>query len=273
MTTMNPALDLRNLDVDLPARPLTLVELLALLNRADSTIGDIAALVEADMALASAVVRTVNSAMFGLLRRVETVGEAVRYLGTREVAAITFEIALRAAFVPTPAMEAIWTRSSQAGLLMGRSAMALGLDPLQAHTAGLFARSGQAVLLVKLKTPYAELLQAHGHDRLQLAEAEQQQYGVTHAAYGSALCAAWGLAGDVVRYVRDHAHPAELAAAPGSPARRLLTLGLIVDDLLSGRTLPEAVATHTPGSGCTGDTLEGALARPWERLLTALAPA
>ena len=91
---------LRRLDADLPACPRTLVQMLALLEREDAPLGEMAELIESDLALAAAVVRTVNSAMFGLLRRVETVGEAVRYLGTREVAAITYETALRAAFAP-----------------------------------------------------------------------------------------------------------------------------------------------------------------------------
>jgi HD-like signal output (HDOD) protein len=267
---MTLARDLRNLDADLPARPRTLVRLLALLHDENSSLYDIADLIEADMALASAVVRTVNSAMFGLLRRVETVGEAVRYLGMREVAAITFETALRNAFPPTPLLEAIWLRASQSGLLMGRSAAALGLDPLQAHTAGLFECSGQAVLLVKAKELYAPLLQAHTGDRAALHAAEQQTLGITHSAYGSALCAAWGLAAEVVHYVRDLPHPVAAWPQPGTPARRLMTLGLTTHSLLDGTEMTEAVALQAPGSGCSTAELLAAVQPPWQRLQNAL---
>ena len=146
--------DLRTLAVDLPACPRVLLEMMTLLRDDATPLSAIASLIEGDMALAAAVVRTVNSAMFGLLRRVETVGEAVRYLGTREVAAITLETALRASFPPTPRMRRLWQDASRAGLLMGRSAHALAIDPLHAHTAGLFARGGQAVLLARLGSRY-----------------------------------------------------------------------------------------------------------------------
>ena len=149
--------ELRLLDADLPACPRTLLDMLVLLNDENAPVSAMATVIERDMALASAVVRTVNSAMYGLLRRVETVNEAVRYIGTREVAAITFATALRAAFPATPQLEALWDFAARCGSLMGRSATGLGLDPWRAHTAGLFARCGQAVLMAKYPAAYPAL--------------------------------------------------------------------------------------------------------------------
>lgn len=265
--------ELRNLDVDLPACPRVLVELLALLQDGEVPLSAIAQRIESDMALASAVVRTVNSAMFGLLRRVQTVGEAVRYLGTDEVVAITYEIALRAAFPPTPALDAVWSHASRAGLLMGRSAQALGLDALQAHTAGLFARCGQAVLLVKVAQPYAALLAAAKGDRQSLVQAEQKTFGINHAALGSALCAAWGLAPDVVKYVREHVRPPAQWAELATPVRRLLGLGAVVEALLADADTSLSVAAVAAdvalASGCVAADLVGAVRPAWQRLQAA----
>jgi HD-like signal output (HDOD) protein len=262
---------LRRLEVELPACPRTLMEMMTLLGREDTSVSALAEVIEADMALAAAVVRTVNSAMFGLLRRVETVGEAVRYLGTREVAAITFETALRAAFTPTPAMDAVWLHASRAGLLMGRSARALGLDGLEAHTAGLFARSGQAVLLAHEPVRYQALLAGLGHDRDALVAAEVEAFGVSHAGYGSALCAAWGLAADVVHYVHDQVTPPAQWAGHERPLRRLLALGAVVDALLREDDLEVSAGQLAPAAGCTTDDLVSALKAPWSRLQEALA--
>lgn len=262
---------LRQLDVHLPACPRTLVQMLALLEREDAPLGEMAELIESDLALAAAVVRTVNSAMFGLLRRVESVGEAVRYLGTREVAAITYETALRAAFAPSPEMDALWQQASRRGLLMGRSARALGLDPLHAHTAGLFATSGQAVLLAHAPQTYGALLAGLAHDRSALVAAEVEAFGVSHAAYGSALCAAWGLAGDVVHFVRERVHPIEAWAGLDSRLRRLLSLGAVVDGLLQEEALDVIAEQMATAGGCPPDELIGAVRPPWTRLQTALA--
>jgi HD-like signal output (HDOD) protein len=286
--------EFRRLDVQLPACPRVLTELVALLDDEAATVQAQARCIEADMSLASAVVRTVNGAMFGLLRRVQTVGEAVRYLGTREVAAITYQTALRAAFPPTPALDALWQRAADTGLLMGRAAPALQIDPFQAHTAGLFALAGQAALLAAASRDYEAMLRANPHGGANLLAAEWQRYGVHHAALGSALCAAWGLATDVVKFVRERAKDPTGWAALDAPLRRLLGLGAAVDAWLdprgSGPNLPgpnlpgpnEPDASH-PHVGSDGSDRRAATfdpASPWvigsgcraEDLFAAIAP-
>ena len=235
---------LRALDIDLPACPQILVKLSLLMHDEDANLQSIGALIEGDMALASAVVRSVNSAMFGLLRRVDSVSEAVRYLGTREVSALTFEIGLRGAFAPSPMLTALWDRAGKRGLVMGRSAATLDLDPWLAHTAGLFAESGQAALVAHDAEGYGEMAQAQP-DALERLDAEAASYGVHHAALGAALCHAWGLSGDIAASVR--LRPLALRglrdAATGDTGpwlteplsvQRLLALGAAVDTALAG---------------------------------------
>jgi HD-like signal output (HDOD) protein len=258
--------DMRSLELDLPACPRALVQLSLLLSSDDSPLSAIAGLIEGDMALASAVVRTVNSSAFGLSRRVETVGDAVRYLGTSEVTAITFEIGLRAAFTPTPELERLWERASRRGMLMGRTAQSLGLEPLRAHTAGLFARSGQAVLLSRAAERYASLLRQHGQDEAALAQAEIEAFGLTHAALGSSLCRAWGLAADVADYVREHVRPSSGWATLSPGVRDLLVLGSVVDALLDGRDAAEVMRAHSAWMVLEPAEVLSAATPHWKRL-------
>jgi HD-like signal output (HDOD) protein len=264
--------ELRTLQVDLPACPRTLLELLPLLDEGNERGGDIdamATIVEADMALAAAVVRTVNSAMFGLLRRVDTVGDAMRYLGTSEVAALTYATALRSAFAPTPQLDRLWEQSASCGLLMGRSAAALGLDPLRAHTAGLFARSGQAVLLAKAGKQYGRMLSDAGDDAAALLAAEQHEFGVTHAVYGNALCASWGLANEVIRYVRERVAAPDTWLALPATLRKLLLLGHVAEAVVAGADPAECCQAMAPGSGWSAEQLQAALVPAWVKLSAA----
>ena len=261
--------DLRTLAVDLPACPRVLLEMMTLLRDDATPLSAIASLIEGDMALAAAVVRTVNSAMFGLLRRVETVGEAVRYLGTREVAAITLETALRASFPPTPRMRRLWQDASRAGLLMGRSAHALAIDPLHAHTAGLFARGGQAVLLARLGSHYEALLDAFEHDPGALCAAEAAAFGIDHGGYGSALCASWGLAPNVVHFVRDRVRAPALWTRHDRALQRMLALGAVTDRLLREGEPASLLAEMSEAEAAVDPDTARLLAvvRPaWERL-------
>lgn len=261
---------LRTLNVSLPACPSALARLGALLDDGQARVDDLASVIEHDMALASAVVRTVNSAMFGLLHRVQTVAEAVLYLGTAEVAGITYATALKGAFTPTPAMNALWDRSMRCGLLMGRSASLLGLDGWRAHTAGLFAHSGQALLLHHLPHSYGPLMERLAGDRAGLLAQERLMYGATHAALGSALCASWGLAPEVVKFVRRRIDaPASWMGLP-APLRDLLGLGTLVDAAIDGAEDLTEAATRLHGDQEAPRWVD-AVERPMRRLREATA--
>ena len=88
--------------------------------RTRSTCNAASLLISSDMALAAAVLKAVNSALYGLRGRVQSVQQAITYLGTREVASVTFEMGLRAVFPPAPELEPLWERARVRGLLMGR---------------------------------------------------------------------------------------------------------------------------------------------------------
>src|SRR5438046_1349659 len=145
-STMPVDAQLRSLNIDVPAQPDALVKLSLLLADEDFNMGAVSALIESDMALAAAVLKAVNSSLYGLSGRVQTVQQAITYLGTREVAAVTFEMGLRAVFPPAPELVPVWERAGVRGLLMGRIGQALNVDPWAAQSAGLFEECGKAVL-------------------------------------------------------------------------------------------------------------------------------
>ena len=228
---MSIAPQLRNLNIDLPACPSTLVKLSLLMAEESSSIDQLSALIETDMALSSAVVRTVNSALFGLLKRVETVHEGIRYLGMAQVAGLTYEIGLRGAFPPSPLLQNIWDRAGIRGLAMGRIARQLDVDPWQAHTTGLFAESGRAVLYAYDRQRYQALDTEH-HEEATLCAAEVEAFGVSHSALGAALCQSWGLSRDVADCVRARPIAPSQWTQERPPVQKLLTIGAAVDKLL-----------------------------------------
>jgi HD-like signal output (HDOD) protein len=195
--------ELRTLDIDIPSQPESLVKLSLLLADDEIDMPAVAALIEADMALASAVLKAVNSSLYGLKGRVQSVQQAITYLGMREVAAITFEIGLRAAFPPAAELEPLWKRAAPRGLVMGRLAQRLGLDAWAAHSAGLFEECGKAVLFRHAPDHYRSMLRA-ARDDADLVAIEHTGFGVSHDALGAALCESWGLDLAAVASVRYH---------------------------------------------------------------------
>jgi HD-like signal output (HDOD) protein len=194
---------LRSLNIDVPAQPESLVKLSLLLADDEVNMHALSSLIESDMALASAVLKAVNSSLYGLSGRVQTVQQAITFLGTREVAAVTFEMGLKAVFPAAPELDPVWERASVRGLLMGRIGAALDVDPWAAHSAGLFEECGKAALFRHSPQRYRDIL-ASAKDDEDLVMREHQEFGVSHDALGAALCETWGLNAAAVHSVRYH---------------------------------------------------------------------
>ena len=195
---------LRTLKVDIPTKPDALVELSLMLANDQVNLQAMSALIAADMALASAVLKAVNSSLYGLNGRVQSVKQAITYLGTREVASVTFAMGLKAVFPYAPELDPIWDRANVRGMLMGRTAKALDIDAWVAHSAGLFEECGKAVLLRHAPERYRAMLKTAANDDEELLLLEHEAFGVSHEALGAALCESWGLAPLAVDSVRYH---------------------------------------------------------------------
>ncbi len=217
--SVNP--ELRKLDIDIPSQPQALVQLSLLLAEEDINLPALAALIEADMALAASVMKAVNSSLYGLQGRVQSVRQAITYLGMNQVAAITFEMGLRAAFPPAPELDPLWERAAQRGVLMAQLATRLSLDAWAAHSAGLFEECGKAVLFRHAPDHYRSMLRATIDDA-DLVTLEHAGFGVSHDALGAALCESWGLGAAAVASVRFHVQAQRTLALPEQPARRAI---------------------------------------------------
>ena len=231
--------ELRLLEIDIPAQPEALVKLSLLLAEEDVDLKALSSLIESDMALAAAVLKAVNSSLYGLSGRVQSVQQAITYLGTREVAAVTFEMGLRAVFPHAPELGPIWDRAARRGVLMGRIAAALGVDPWVAHSAGLFEECGKAVLFRHSSTRYKPLLAQADGDEVALTQLEHAEFGVSNDKLGAALCESWGLAAAAVASVRHHVEVQATRELPANVQRRAVcALSALAHALM---TAPESV--------------------------------
>jgi HD-like signal output (HDOD) protein len=253
MSSVDPKL--RSLNIDVPAQPEALVQLSLLLAEEDVNLHALGQLIESDMSLASAVMKAVNSSLYGLKGRVQSVQQAVTYLGTREVAAVTFEFGLRAVFPAAPELDAVWQRASVRGLLMGRIGQALSVDPWGAHSAGLFEECGKAVLFKHAQDIYRPLLNKAANDT-ELVDLEHQAFGVSHDALGAALCESWGLSPGAVASVRHHVRVNAMHQLPSqAPRRSICVLSALANTLMTDPDKLEEVAQAVAPQAMLDQTL------------------
>ena len=238
---------LRSLKIDIPAQPESLVKLSLLLADDNVNLQAVSALISADMALAAAVLKAVNSSLYGLRGRVQSVQQAITHLGTREVASVTFEMGLRAVFPHAPELDPLWERASVRALLMGRIGQALSVDPWIAHSAGLFEECGKAVLFRHASERYRALL-GKAADDSELVNLEHAEFGVSHDALGAALCESWGLAAAAVASVRFHVGVIATRQLPEQvPKRSICALSALAHALMTDpQTLDDVAAAVAP---------------------------
>ncbi|HEX7638083.1 MAG TPA: HDOD domain-containing protein [Burkholderiaceae bacterium] len=262
-----------NLDFDLPAQPQTLVKLAGLLQEEDVNLNAVGALIDSDMSFAAAVMKAVNSPLYGLRGRVQSVQQGVTYLGVREISAIAYESGLQGAFPRVPELLKVWERASLRGLLMGRLAQALSMEAWGAHTAGLFEECGKAVLYRHAPEVYAPMLAA-ARDDADLVERERAAFGAGHDEVGARLCEAWGLAPAAVASVRHHVSIQQTMRLPRVSQRYICVLSALAHTIMTDpsqldevamKLAPQAMLDQTSllrGLQRIKDKIDDALANP-----------
>jgi HD-like signal output (HDOD) protein/ActR/RegA family two-component response regulator len=225
---------------DVPVRPKTYTELSKLLADPSATSRDISKLMSRDIALSAKLLKIVNSAFFGLPRRVTSIESAINYLGTSM---------LRSVILATAVVSALGPRATKLGydlelnethsLLCGNLATQFFSDKNareDAFAAGLLQNVGE-LLLVAEGTD--EALRAIKHAKAQnvsLHEAECELGVVSHASVGAYLLGAWGLPYSIVEAVAHHHDPARVPHEKLDIVDAVYVSTLIADHYLLQRT-------------------------------------
>lgn len=202
----------------LPSPPGAAARIVALCERHDVELREIADVTMADPALAARLLRYANSPIAGVGRPVCSVRDAVVMLGMRrtKLTALGFCLPL---FDFKPAgrsfdLKAFWSESFLTAVVARRlMAPRFNAEREEAFTAGLLAGVGRLTLACGLPAEYDRLLdQTHSLDAL--LEAERNAFGVDHAQLGAQLLADWELPSVLVEAVAQQYAPSQ-AEGPG----------------------------------------------------------
>lgn len=172
---------------------------------------DVAEVVEQDLGITTKILQLVNSAFFGLPRRVTNIESAVSYVGTNMVKNVVLSLEIYKEFTPASRMKSFsLTDFQQHAMLVGN--IAKGLLSTQeeqedAFLAGMLHDIGQLVLATKLSQPFAGVLAKAQELKRPIQEIEVEVLGVSHAEIGAYLLGVWGLPYAVVEAVAYHHRP------------------------------------------------------------------
>jgi putative nucleotidyltransferase with HDIG domain len=198
---------------------------LATLASRDAGVAEVALAVEKDPALATRVLRMVNSAAYALMRRCGSVRHAVALLGPARVVQLAqATAALQMVQSPTPEAERLVAHSFTVALVGRTIAGFCGLPADEAFTFGLLHDIGKLLLLQGAAEGYRALLADAPQEPDSVHELEREHYGFDHAALGAFVLASWDMPTSIVQTVRLHHRFDDADAIGGDVAVRVALL-------------------------------------------------
>ncbi len=191
---------------EIPTLPRVVLRVVELCNDPMSTMGQFDQAFASDAALASRVLRLVNSGYFALPRPVSSISRAVTFLGFTAVRAVALSVGANKVFRPVfeaKEWEVFWNHSvatSETARLVSHT-VRIG-SPDDAQAAGLFHDLARFLVPVFFAEQAAELLEEGGG--LGDPVREREVLGTDHAELGALLIERWSLPRSVIDGIRHH---------------------------------------------------------------------
>jgi putative nucleotidyltransferase with HDIG domain len=200
---------------ELPPLPTAVAKVLDETNRQEPDMHKIDEIVSGDQALASKVLRIVNSAYYGLSRQVTSVGQAVLILGIQQIRTITLSVGSISAFssngpIDSDGMRRFWQHSFATAAACTALCNKLNVDRRtsdETSTIGILHDVGRMFFFCNFKPSYQKLVQKALNAGTTYEDEENAFLGDTHAGIGAIVADKWELPEKIVDGIRDHEGP------------------------------------------------------------------
>ncbi len=211
--------------VDLSPSPVIIARLSAMISAGDYDSSEVQRIVMTDESLSAAVLRTANSAAFGVPGRVFDLRDGIVRLGSSTLRRIVMQQESRRLFADAGSAyglrrQDLWRASVGGALgaeLLAESSGAC--EPGVAYVGGLLRDIGKLAVDVALGPQAFQVTDPDPTPQRGFTERERLRLGVDHAQLGAALGARWGLPERICNAIRFHHDP----PAPGEDGADRLT--------------------------------------------------
>ena len=194
---------------ELPMFPAIYLEALQQLRDTESSLGALADVLATDPGLTARLLRTVNSAAFGLRSQVTSVHHAVSMLGRGHVESMLVSLASHSALPSEPCdgfePERFWrTAARRAAVARALADRVSPAERSECFTAALLSDMAIPMLCTRKGEAYTRLVrQWHdGHGELQVMELEA--FGWDHAQVAAMMCSEWDFPDGIAEAIASH---------------------------------------------------------------------
>ncbi len=196
---------------DLPPLPQVATQLLRLTADPDASAEDLRRVISTDQALTGQILKIANSAMFGMVREVTTLTQAIMTLGFSTIKSVVIASSAKNLYHRgTVGLQErlIWEHALVAAIASRAFAKTLRFPRVEeAFIGGLLHDIGKSVMGVKFPERYSALLRTVYNERGDGLALELDTFGFDHAMVGEALVQKWNLAPSLQQAARWHHDP------------------------------------------------------------------
>jgi len=197
----------------LPTLPVVVEKVISLVDDPEASTADLAKIISNDQALMVKVLKVVNSAYYGLPRKISTLTQATVILGFNTIKNLVLTASVFSAF-DNDGMQRKFSRvkfwDHCVGCATGSRVLSrrirLGL-PEEAFVAGLLHDVGKVVFDQFLPQDFAAILDLVDKKSLRIIDAEKEILGVDHTQIGQWLAEKWNLPPHLIAAIAYHHKP------------------------------------------------------------------
>ena len=208
----------------LPSIPSLYTEIVEAFQNPEVTLEEVGGIIAKDIAMTAKILKLVNSAFFGLKRRVTNPTEACTFLGLDTIRSLVLSINAFSQFESVAlqkfSLSALWSHSMDTAAAAKTIARLQNADQKvadESFVAGMLHDTGKLVLAANFSERFNQVLQLVCQEKLEPAAAEEQVFGANHADIGGYLLGLWGLPVPVVEAIALHHCPSRGTQKSFSP--------------------------------------------------------
>ncbi len=202
---------------DLPPLPQVAAQVLRISADPDATAEDLRKVISTDQALTSQILKISNSAMFGMMREIKTLSQAIMTLGFSTIKSVVIASSAKNLYQRGAVglqERLIWEHALVTALASRSFARTLKFPRVEeAFIGGLMHDIGKSVMGIKFPERYGALLRTVYNEQGSTVELELETFGFDHTMVGEALLRSWNLAESLEEAVRWHHQPSEAKEA------------------------------------------------------------
>ncbi len=194
--------------VVLPPQPSIIAEI----RRFSADLDKVSELIATDPSLASGILRTVNSPVFGKAQPMVSTKEAINLLGIETTLNIVNAILIKSSidYLSEMDLTTFWLSSSDVAKACAAISVYLQLNiEDSAYTAGLFHNCGLPIMAAKYQDYWDTIVKSYHcvNNENTIIEQENKHYSTNHSVVGYFLARAWHLPKTISNAVRFHHNP------------------------------------------------------------------